>query len=711
MQRFCLLAGASASCLLLAVPAHAQGSGKKSIRHRPGVASAKSWTNDIIVTGNRDGYAVSETSTATRTDTPLIQVPQSVQVLSRTLLDEQDRRTLADALVNVAGVTPTRSDEVLFIPPIVRGFPAETYVDGLPVFAGNQQAHDPNGLIGVERVELLKGPSATLYGGGLGSPLGGLINLVSARPGDTPTGYLALRAGSFATWNPYGDVNVPLASGIAARIAGEYQRNHGWIDRVYGARWSIQPSVSFRLDPATDLLLQGQFSRRETLEYSGIPADAALAGTIDRNAFPGSPIDQPLTTNDIRMGMATLRHAFSDRLKLTVSGRYYRSKVDEQGSFVFPGLSPTGTAAPRYNVYPVTMRNRTQEATVDANLVGDVGMLGGTHRLLAGVSYDWTSFYSAMGLFVSDSPSGTIDLSDPDYVLHYTPQLPVNSYTDDRFETFAGYVQDQATYGPLHVTGGLRLTSLTFIENSDIGVANDRTYTRLSPRIGATLDLVAGVALFAGYATAFRAPFGFIGTRSPVPETSVNVEGGVKLALPGAKLSGTLAIFRQTRDNVVVADPANVGFFDRSGRQRATGVEVDLIWEPTPAFSLLANYARIDTRDDGVAPGDRLTRVPRHSGRVAARYRLLHGTAKGLSFGAGISAVTSRELVLPNSIAVPGYGVVDAQASYDIGALTLGLSVVNLGGRRAFDPYSYFGYPIVAPTQPRSAYATVKVRI
>lgn len=89
----------------------------------------------------------------------------------------------------------------------------------------------------------------------------------------------------------------------------------------------------------------------------------------------------------------------------------------------------------------------------------------------------------------------------------------------------------------------------------------------------------------------------------------------------------------------------------------------------------------------------------------------MHGSAQGLSFGAGISAFTSRELALPNTIAVPGYAVIDAQASYDIGRFTLGMSAVNLGGRYAFDPYSYLGYPVVAPNQPRSVYATIKVRI
>jgi iron complex outermembrane receptor protein len=455
----------------------------------------------------------------------------------------------------------------------------------------------------VERISVLKGPSATLYGGGLGTPLGGIINVETERPSDKTGGYVAMRAGSFSTWNPYGDVNLALAPGIAAKVVGEYQSNDSWIDKVHGKRWSIQPSLLIQLDSATDLLLQGQFNHRDNLEYSGLPADTALAGMLRRNAFPGSPIGQPQTDNDNRMGTATLRHAFSDRVKLTVSGRYYASKVNESGSFVYPGLVPDDTTAPTYDVFPITMITRTKEATLDANLGAKLDLLGGTHTLLGGINYDWTSFYSAMGLFVSDSPSGTIDLSNPAYTLAYTPQTPVNSQEKDHYQTLALYVQDQATYGPLHLTGGLRFTALRFQEESDYGVANNKTYHHVSPRIGATLDVVPGIALFAGYATAFRAPFGYISLQPSKPESSSNMEGGVKLALPKTGLSGTLAAFSQTHDNVATSDPNNVGFYIQTGRQRARGVELDLVWEPSPAFSLLGNYAYTDTRDEGVAPG------------------------------------------------------------------------------------------------------------
>lgn len=678
----------------------------------PSVANKPSWTSaPVMVTASTDHYAAPNSSAATRTDTPIIEVPQSVQVLTRSLIDEQDRHTLGEALVNVSGVTPTRTDEVLFIPPILRGFPAEVYVDGLALFAGNQQAYDPNGLVGIERIEVLKGPSATLYGGGLGSPLGGVINLTTERPDDTLGGYVGLRAGSFSTWNPSADLNVPVAPGINTRIAADYQSNGSWIDQVHGHRSSLQPSVSFQLDETTDLLLQGQFNRRNNLEYSGLPADEALAGRLDRSAFPGSPVDQPLTQIESNMGTATLRHAFSDTVKVTVIGRYYRSTVDESGGFVYPGLVPSDTAPPVYDVFPVSMATRTQETTLDANLAAKTEMLGGTHEWLGGVSYDRTRFYSAMGLFVSDSPSGTINLANPTYALRYMAQTPANSYTDDRYETRAAYVQDQAAYGPLHVTVGARLTSLKFVERSDIGVANDSTYTHVSPRLGATVDVARGVALFANYATSFRAPFGFIGQQTPKPETSRNVEGGLKLALPTSGLSGTLALFRQTHQNVVTPDPDNVGFYLQSGQQRARGAEADVMWEPTRALSLLANYAFTQTRDEGVAPGDMLARVPTRSGRIAARYRILQGPAKGLSFGAGMTAFSARQLTLPNTISVPGYGVIDAQASYDIGRFTLGVSVNNLAGRRTWDPYSYMGYPVVAPSQKRSGYVTLKVRL
>lgn len=672
---------------------------------------ASSELPEVVVTGESPGYAASRSSSATRTDTPLLQTPQSVSVLKRSLLDDQDVHSLSDALVNVSGVVPTKPEEALLIAPIIRGFPAETYLDGLSIFGGNQQAFNPAGLVGVERIEVLKGPSSSLYGGGLGSPLGGLINIESTRPEIGKNGgFVGVRAGSYSTTNPYGDYNVTLSDKLAIRLAGEYQDNKSWIDKVHGKRVFLQPSILFKPDAQTEILFSGQYNRTRQLEYSGLPAQQALAGQVYRNAFPGAPNGQPMTDINNRLGKIEVRHKFDDGVRLEASAQYYTSNVGEYGSFIYPALAAPNAATPTtYPIFPLTMSTRTRETALDAHLIAPFNMLGGRHEWVVGVAYDLTRFYSGMGF--DGTSVGSIDLSNPQYNLDFGDKTPINSTQTDRYRTLATYVQDQAHYGRWHFTGALRLTQLEFQEAEQ---GTDKTYHRVSPRAGVNYDLLQGLALYAGYATAFRAPFGFIGSTIPKPETSRNIELGIKLDDKVRKLSGTLAVFEQTRDNVATADPANPLASIQTGQQRARGVEADMTWEPVRALSLLANYAytrAVVTQDNTIPVGDSLARVPKHSGRLAFRYRVLDGAAQGLSFGAGITALGRRQLILPNSVSAPGMATVDAQATYDFGRYTLQLSGYNLTGRRSYDSYQYFGFPVVMPTQPRSFYLTLKVNI
>ena len=666
----------------------------------------------VVITGESPGYAASKASSATRTDTQLIETPQSITVLKRSLLDDQDVHSLADALVNVSGVVPTKPEEALLIAPIIRGFPAETYLDGLSIFGGNQQAFNPAGLVGVERIEVLKGPSSSLYGGGLGSPLGGLINIQSTRPEiGTTGGFMGMRAGSFSTTNPYGDYNVTLSEQLAVRLAGEYQDNKSWIDQVHGKRVFFQPSILFKPNAQTELLVSGQYNRSQQLEYSGLPAQQALAGQINRNAFAGAPNGQPLTDINNRLGKVELRHAFDGGTRLNATAQFYKSNIGEYGSFVYPALAAPNPSTPTtYPIFPMTMEGTTRETALDVNLtLPSINMLSGRHEWIVGVGYDLTKFYSGMGF--DGASVGSIDLANPQYNLDFGGKSPITLTQTDRYRTLAAYVQDQAHYGRWHLTGSLRFTQLQFLEAEQ---GTNKTYNHVSPRVGFTYDVQPGVALYGGYATAFRAPFGFIGSSTPVPETSKNMEAEVKLADKARGLSGTLAVFQQTRDNVATPDLSNPLFSIQTGQQRARGFETDLTWEPTRALSLLANYAYTDaevTRDNAIPVGDKLARVPRNSGRLAFRYRMQDGAARGLSFGAGVTAVSSRQLTLPNTVSVPGTATVDAQASYDFGRYTIQVAGYNLTGRRTFEPYQYFGFPVVMPTQPRSFYLTLKVRI
>jgi iron complex outermembrane receptor protein len=655
-------------------------------------------------------YTVLDDSAGTRTATPLIEVPQSIEVINRSLIQDQDRRTLADTLINVSGVTPTKPEEILFTQPLVRGFPAEIYTDGLSMFGNTTTANDPTSLAGIQRVEVVKGPDSTMYGGGLGSPLGGLINVVSVHPAPELGGYIGLRGGNFGTVDPYGDLNIPLNTKIAARLSGEYQRNDSWVDEVSGDRWSVQPAMSFQLGPKTGVFVQGRINHRDQLEYSGVPADEAFAGLIDRNAFVGAPVGQPHTRLDNRMATIELNHSFSDNVHWNTSARYYFSQANEHGSFILPGLNPPDPAPPVYQIFTLDMpSNPVREGTFDSNLTAIFHGLGGRHALLGGVSYDHTNFYSGMGF--SGVPVGDENLANPTYSLSFGQPTPVTLTQTDRYQTTAVYGQDQATYGRLSLTGSVRYTRLNFREREQ---GTDSTYNHASGRVGGNFRVASGVALYAVYATAFRGAFGLVVQQAPKPETSQNVEGGLKLALNRAHLAGTIAVFNQTRDNVATPDPSNFLYSVQTGQQRARGAEADVTWEPVHAFSLLGNYAYTQAtvlEDNNPDVGNFLQRVPRNSGRVAGRYRIQHGSVRGLAFGAGVTAFTKRELTLPNTLTSPGYAAVDAQASYDFGRYTLQASAANLTARKTFDPYEYFGFPVVMPNQPLSGYFSLRVRL
>lgn len=670
----------------------------------------QTWTLEPIkVSGEREGYTAPSSASATRTDTPLIEVPQSVQVVTQSMIKEQDSHSLTDALVNVSGVRATKPQEALFAQPIVRGFPAEIYINGLPAFGGTAASIDPTSLIGTERVEVLKGPTSALYGGGIGAPLGGLINVISKRPEAEPSALLSMRTGSFGTVNPSMDLNTPIGDKVAARISADYQENDSWIDHVNGHQWSIQPSIAFQLSPETELLLRGQYEDRSQLEYSGLPAAQALTGQIDRNAFPGSTSGQPHTTIENRTTTAELTHQLSDDTRMTVTAQYYEGKVRDYGSFVYPELLGPSPATPTvYPIFKLYLPTNIRENTLDTNLASRIEALGGNHELLVGASYDRTDFTSAMS---GAELIGELDLANPGYGISYgaTPEIMVSQ--TNRYETKALYVQDQATYGRFHLLGSLRLTQLD-LKQQEQGV--DTSYHRVTPRFGITYDLTESLALYAAYSTGFRGAFNFTGRETPKPELSRNYEAGVKLAFNDLGISGTLAVFEQTRRNVSTPDPdpnySILGYSVQSGEQRARGVEADLVWEPIPALSLLANYAYTQaevTEDSSIPVGDGLPRVPRHSGRLAARYRILDGAAKGLGFGAGITALSSRELTLPNTVSAPGYALLDAQTSYDFDRYTISVSAVNLTGRKVFETYQYLGAPLVLPTQPRSAYLTL----
>ncbi len=686
----------------LATPALAQ---EQTPETQPG-----RWTpGNITVTGTPDSYAADEAS-VTRTPVPLMEVPQSIQVITSALIKDQELVTLDEALRNVSGVIPSLPSEVVLVNPIVRGFEAEIFTDGL-IGYGDTAVIDPGSLWNVERIEVAKGPTATLFGGGIGSPVGGLINLVSKTANGKTFLDGRVRAGSFATYSIAADAGAAITDSLSARVVAEYQSSEDNIDVVDIERLLIAPSVRFAPSDNTEIVGRFTYTRIAQLEYAGLPAIFIDDPRVDPERFTGAT-NAPDTEVENLTAQLEWTQRLGDGLTFALRGRRYENDFREFASSPFLAFFPCGAASGLNDTSCPQIRGRLpasiDEWTVDGSLTAEFTTGAIEHVVLGGVQWDQADYTGATGFDLFNPVP--FDYANPAADFDFFPIPALTQFVANRYETLAAYVQDQLTIGGrLHVLASLRYSRLGLTEITG-GAGNDEVYHEWDPRVGITFDVTEGISLFAGYATGSRLSIFFNGTNSPVPERSESWEGGVKFALGDTGLSGTLAAFRLDRSNVPTPDPTTFFTSIQTGEQRSEGVEADFIYEPNPAFSLLASYAYTDARvtaDTVIPVGSRLPRVSDHRGRIAARYRFLQGSLEGLELGAGLTAASDSVIALPNGAEVDGFVVADAQASYTIGGIRIGLRVDNLFGTDYFVPYQYFAQDVVRPGNPRSAFVTL----
>jgi iron complex outermembrane recepter protein len=687
------------AALASATPAMAQG-------------SKESWTpSEIVVTAKRaDGYVVNQASSL-RSSVPIQATPQSVQVLTKSLIKDQELNSLDEALANVSGVTPSHSSEMMLINPIIRGFEAEIFSDGL-IGYGDTAVSDPASLWSAERVEVAKGPTSTLFGGGTGAPVGGLINVVSKTANFDQSFSFRLRGGSFRTKSAAADGNLPLSDAIAIRLLGEVQKGGDYIDNVDISRKLLAPSIRIRPSNTTDIVARITYSKIEQNEYAGLPARFAYSPLVKRDRFT-SASNAPKADIENFSGSIELTQKLTDAIKANVRLRRYSNQTSEYSSsplFAFSDDLLFGF------FYPCTINGCTQfdarldtkvkEWTFDGSLTAEFSTGPVQHVLLAGAQWDRVNYYGMMSF--SQNPD-LYDYTTPGSDISYNPQ-PLATANYNLYKTRGLYIQDQIEVGDrIHVLLSLRHSQMRIREVFGAAIRS-QTYNEINPRVGLTVDLTKGVSLFTGYSTGSRMSLTFTGTNRTAPEGSKSLEGGVKFALSDTGLSGTIAAYKLKRTNVPTPDPLNPGRSVQTGEQTSKGVELDLIYEPSKAISLLASYALTDakvTADTNIPVGSRLARVSKNRGRFAARYRFLDGGLKGMELGAGGTYVGKAPLMLPSNLLSTAYTVFDAQASYTLGKARLGLRIDNIANKRYFTPYSYYAQEVVRPGNPRSAYVTL----
>ena len=288
--------------------------------------------------------ALSATS-ATRTDTPIEQIPQSIQVIPRQLINDQAATSVSEAALNVSNVQPVNSlvvGNTDLAPVKIRGFGAEQWRDGLVTV---YSAGDRDGIVNVERIEVLKGPNAILYGGGSGAPVGGVIDVISKLPTDRASGEFGVRLGSYQYWNPFFDINQPLNADKTAlfRITGEYTGNKSFIDVIESKRYNINPTLTLTNRKDTTLTIQGHVSRQQQQAYQGLPVYGTLLGDFRARTdlFIGPSNIEPSYSKTEGV-TATFDHQFNSIFSANVRARWSRSEFDNMSQNIFGTADATG---------------------------------------------------------------------------------------------------------------------------------------------------------------------------------------------------------------------------------------------------------------------------------------------------------------------------------------------------------------------------------
>jgi iron complex outermembrane receptor protein len=652
--------------------------------------------SEVVVTGER--LATASTS-GTKTDTPLIETPQSISVLDATTINRLGLQNLNQTLRLVAGVTPeTRGSAAEVYDQFkLRGFDAPIYLDGLRLFASATGYAVPQVDVSrLDRVEVLKGPASALYG--QSSP-GGLVDEASKLPLDAPI-YGAV-AGTYGSYNLYrfdGDIGGQTGSKVLWRLYGSLNGANQQQDYGKRERQTISGAVTLTPESRTSLTLLAAYSHDPfNGDYGVWPALGTLvhnpAGQISTKFYGGEP-DDFFRRNQAGLTYI-LNHDLGGGWAFRASGRY--QYVESQLGIVYTTGSPVDFADPAPTVFSrasYATREQLNDWTFDNRLTGafDTGPL--RHSVLLGFD-DQIARSKELYAFGSGTP---IDVFHPAYGTMPTPQTPyeVPAYgpgfvtptlVSTRQTQQGVYAQDQVSLGGLRVT----LSGRQDWASQDAGGQSQHDH-KFTWRAGALYLTPSGVAPYVSYSTSFEPQAALLQDGSfAKPSVGKQIEAGVKYQPRGLPLLLTAAWFRIEQSNIVVYDPVSFAA-NQVGKARSQGVEIEASGSLPYGFNARVAFSRQSVKDiedvNPAAIGQGLATVGRGGLTANLDWAPKSGPAQGLVIGGTIRHVDRVyadryfDGIAYNS---PAYTVFDALVRYDLGGLnprlhgvTAGLNIANL---------------------------------
>ena len=657
----------------------------------------------VLVEGSVDAIPTME-STFAKVPVSRQSTPASVGVVPRFVFERQNATILGEALQNVSGVNVATGFGVFdFF--TVRGF--DSLETGLVMTDG---AFEPEStfyqLYNVERVEVLKGPAAFLYGG---NPLSGTVNLIRKAPVAKNTADFKLNLGSFQSLQGTADVNVSRSDGRAAlRVNAAYTSSEFYRDDKDNRQFAVNPVVYFEVTEKTNVNVNFEYVNNEYKPDSGLPLLFNEVPEVPRTRSYQSPLDTS------EQGIYRLRADVRSELNahVTLRDKFYLTDLDWQtdGTLLvgaFPNAA--GSVDVFRNLTLLDDRQKLLGNQLEALVSFRTGAI--EHRALVG--FEATRLTDEFTLDVGFLP--TIDLFDP----VETAAAPVflipglSTAADARSVTLAPYFLDHIAFSSrVEVFVGGRWDSIDY-EDAVTDTARDTT--AFSPMLGGVFMPRPSVSIYASYSEAFAPPSSrVIGEREP--EEAWQFELGLKKQFAGGRSNATVAFYNLERDKIAIPDAS--GITQQAGNQRSRGLEVEVATQVSGTWFSFITYALNDSeltdfaesvftgaippfvtleRSGNVAPF-----APRHIFNVWTTQEF----ASGLGLGGGVRYVSGQFIAPDNAFEIPGYFTLGANVYYRVGQWKLSLNLKNLTNRD-FETRG-FGNSAVIPADPFAAYASVQ---
>ena len=659
-----------------------------------------------------------------RGDVPLKSLPQNIDIVSAELLKDVGVNDLQNALDFASGVARQNSFGGLWDSFAIRGFagdenlPSGYVVNGFSAGRGFSGRRDTSN---VQAIEVLKGPGSALYGR---SEPGGTINIITKKPQFTEEGYIQATVGSYSLYRLEGDYTNAINSDLAFRVNGAYEDAGSFRDTVESNKLAFTPSLTYQISDDTSLTYELEVLDQEAPFDRGIVVVDYEFGVVPIDTFYGEPNDGPMNIEALGHQL-TLQHQLNSDWSLMVGMSYressfegYSSEVElSAGRQLLYTDGETVSRQRRYRDYDA------EDLSGRVELSGTVSTGDIVHHILIGAdAYDYQLDQIQQrwrtGWGTGDT-TYSVSLINP----VYGEAQPATGALWDRREeqsTVGLYVQDQIDLTEsFKVLAGLRFDDFSRDFSDYLSDAyTSESQTATSPRVGLVYEPSNLYTLYLSYSEGFRPNSGTDANGATFePEESKSYEAGVKFANSNESLTGTVALFRAEKSNVLSADPVNSGYSAALGEAESQGIEVDLNAVIADDTTLTLAYAFVDAETSNevvnvdwgvnIPAGSRLINIPEHKLNVTAMH-FMDIAGKESKVGASVTYVGDRlgETIDPDYI-LPSYTTVRLFGSVNLSDnVVINADIDNLFDKEYYD--SSYSALWTMPGSPRTAKISVK---